>query len=94
MQTAALLLLVAVLAIACRSAPVEREQASRIQPYGPGRFTVSYGSLFGSGSARTAAVRDANQYCVAQGEVMVPDEEIVTENGFTLIFSCAPAQEP
>ncbi len=35
----------------------------RVQPYGPGMWSVSYSSLRGPSAAKHACVRDANLFC-------------------------------
>jgi hypothetical protein len=50
--------------------------------------------LFGTATARTAAIRDANQYCTGQGQVMQPVEEQAGFANFTLVFSCAQSSTP
>lgn len=94
MRTAACLPSLLVVSAARQSTPAERERATRVEAFGPGRFTVSYGSLWGSSSARTAAIRDANQHCATDGQVMLPIEETTSMNNFTRIFSCAPNSQP
>jgi hypothetical protein len=88
MNNAVRLLFVVAFVAACQTTPSEPSRPRRVEPFGPGRFSVSYGSLFGNSTARTAAIRDANQYCGADGQVMQPVEEQAGFANFTLIFSC------
>jgi hypothetical protein len=37
--------------------------ATPIQPYGPGRYIVTYSSEISAARAQSAGVRDANKYC-------------------------------
>ena len=61
-----------------------------VQPYGPGLYTVSYGSIWGSGKARNAAVSDANEFCDSRGAAMVPVSENSAAGSFELTFRCTP----
>jgi hypothetical protein len=61
----------------------------RVEPYGPYRYSVTYGSIFGGAKSRLACVRDATIYCEREGKTMVPDQEIPAgRGGYTLIFHC------
>ena len=55
----------------------------RVQPYGD-RLIVTYGSMWGSGEAIGASIRDANRYCEERGLQMQPESQ---DRG-TLIFRC------
>ena len=71
--------------VACAGAP-------RIQDYGPGRYTVSYSSIVSEAKSRSAAIRDANEYCASKRATMVPVEETVVTGdvyNFTLVFECS-----
>ena len=64
---------------------------TKVQNYGPGTYIVTYSSVHGPGKARTAAIRDANAFCSANGSQMYPlDEQIIPGNvsSFSLMFSC------
>lgn len=71
-------------ATACATAP------RNVQPFGPGLYTVSYSSMFGSGKSRAAAIRDANKYCKVHKAVMIPESEETSRGSFTLKFRCSP----
>jgi hypothetical protein len=75
----------AAVAFAC----AHRAPRTNVQPYGPGRYTVSYSSIWGLGKARTAAVSDANKFCNFRGGAMVPESESSTPDTFELTFRCA-----
>jgi len=70
---------VALLVLACAG--------SKVQPYGPDRFLVSYGSVFGEEKARRTAVRDANKHCADKRLVMEPLAESLSISGDTTTFS-------
>jgi len=70
---------------------------SRVQSFGPDTYIVTYSSLYGSGKARTAAIRTANGFCETRGAPMRPlDEQIVlgTITSFSLVFACASDAAP
>jgi hypothetical protein len=67
--------------------------AAPIQPYGPGLYIVTYSSEFGAARAQSAAIRDANKYCVEKfpDSVMTPASEQTVaslRDSFALVFSC------
>ncbi len=67
----------------------------RVQNYGPDTYIVTYSSIYGSGKARTAAIRDANAFCSAKGSQMHPVGEQTTPgevSSFSLMFSCGAGE--
>jgi len=68
-----------------------QEPETQVQPYGSDRFIVTYSSIYGEGAARSAAVRDANEYCAGTQLVMVPIDEKVRRANTSmvlLVFAC------
>jgi hypothetical protein len=68
----------------CASHPEE----SRVQAFGD-QYYVNYNSIFGSGSALEASIKDANHFCEVKGLRMAPQS---TDRGI-LIFRCVPEDQ-